>query len=249
MESTTWKNFEYHFWNEPLIPTSTVRYMPASLSLTLRESYEEGKRWYVAGEDRYPSITTLLSATDDEGQKSLHAWRRRVGTVEAERVSRTAAARGTQWHDFCDAFLTGKSVWRHLAQPQDTGMAAAIAKILNERIATVLLSESRIYSTQYQVAGRMDICAELTDGRLAVIDFKTGKKPKAGNRLANYALQATFYADALTEWLNRGPVETIVIVQLCPTVVVWQESSASLWREELQSRVALFKHRQSSQNT
>lgn len=240
MTTPDWQIHEYPFWNETAIPTSTIVYDPQSLQMTLSETYHDGKRWYTHDGERYPSITTLLSATDEEGQTALRQWRKRVGAVEADRVTRTAAGNGTRWHDFCEAFITGQPLWKYLHTPTDTPMAAAIGTLLNTRIRTVLVSESRIMSTRHKVAGRMDVCAELMDGRIAVIDFKTGKKPKSGNRVTNYGLQATFYADALTEWLGRGIIDTIVIVQLCPKMLVWQESSAALWRPLLETRIAQF---------
>ena len=240
MTTPEWLTHEYPFWTAAAIPASTVVYDPQPLRVTLTETYHDGKRWYTAQGQRYPSITTLLSTTDEEGQAALHKWRARVGPAEAERVSRTAATNGTRWHDFCEAYLMGKPVWSYVSDPSAPPMAAAIATLLNTKIRRVLVSESRLMSTRYQVAGRIDVCAELTDGRIAVIDFKTGKKPKSGNRLTNYGLQATFYADALTEWLNHGTVDTIVIVQLCPKMLLWQESSATYWRPALEERVAQF---------
>lgn len=240
MTSHEWHTYEYPFWNDAAIPASTIVYDPQPLQMTLSETYHDGKRWYTHDGERYPSITTLLSATDEEGQVALRKWRSRVGAAEAERVSRTATTNGTRWHDFCEAYMMGEPVWKYLSEPSAPPMAAAIATLLNARIRRVLISESRIMASRYKVAGRMDVCAELTDGRIAVIDFKTGKKPKTGNRLMNYALQATFYADALTEWLGRGTIDTIAIVQLCPKMLLWQESSAEYWRPQLEERVAQF---------
>jgi len=240
MTAQEWHTHEYPFWNEANIPASTIVYDPQPVRVTLSEAYHDGKRWYTSDGTRYPSITTLLSATDSEGQTALRQWRKRVGAAEADRVTKTAAGNGTRWHDFCESFIMGQPLWKYLKDPSDPPMAAAIATLLNTRIRTVLLSESRVLSTRHRVAGRMDVCAELTDGRIAVLDFKTGKKPKIGNRLVNYALQATFYADALTEWLGRGTIDTIVIVQLCPKLLVWQESSADAWRPLLEERVAQF---------
>lgn len=238
--SSSWSTQEHPFWMDNNVPAPTMRYTPASLSLTLTESYHDGKRWYRHDGQFYPSITTLLSATDEEGNKALAKWRSRVGHAEATRITTTAASAGTRWHNFCEAYLTGGVYWNHLANPQDRPMAAAIGRLLNTKIKNVILSESRIVSTKYGIAGRMDICAELMDGRLAVIDFKTGKKPKTGNRLTNYGIQAAFYAEALTEWLQRGILDTVVIVQLCPMMLLWQESSASVWIPQLEERVSKF---------
>ena len=103
-----------------------------------------------------------------------------------------------------------------------------------------MASETRVISKQYGIAGRMDMAVQLNDGRYAILDFKTGKKRKSGNRLDNYALQCTFYADALTEHWSYGIIDTIVIAQLLPDGIIWQETQPVLWRESLQSRVVAF---------
>lgn len=249
MTSSTWKYTEYPYWTATTIPLPSMTYAPASLPQMLKETYQHGKRWYTDGTDIYPSITTVLSETDEEGRASLTRWRKRIGHTEAEAVTKAAAAHGTKWHDFCEAYLTGKPIWSHIAQPQDRHMAAAIASMLNTHIKTVLLAETRVASREFKVAGRMDICAELTDGRIAVLDFKTGKKPKTGNRLENYGMQATFYASALTESLGCGEIDTIVIAQLCPLTLIWQESSAALFKSMLHARVTKFASQRTVQDS
>ena len=69
---------------------------------------KDGKRVYVtpAGHT-YPSITSILSA-NPEKKKSLARWRKRVGDVEANRISRTASARGTVVHKICEDYLNNE---------------------------------------------------------------------------------------------------------------------------------------------
>lgn len=235
-----WRTVEHPFWMDKDMPASTVQYAPETPRRTLTETTQDGRRWYVDEENatvRYPSITTVLRATDEEGRKALLRWRKNVGEAAAQKISESSAAHGTKWHNFCEAFLTNQP---YSVSPVDLPTATALAQLLNQRIRTVILSESRIASTRWGVAGRIDVCAELTDGRIAVIDFKTGQKPKSGNRLTNYALQATFYADALTECLQRPPITDLVVVQICPQLLLWQESQTSFWEETLSARIAAF---------
>lgn len=222
------------------VAAPTMRYAPVTVPVQLAESYQDGKRWYREHDVLYPSITTVLSATDQEGNKALREWRRRIGETEAQHIATTAARYGTNWHNFCEAFVTNRPVWSYLTTPTHHAIAATLTTVLNAQINTVFLSESQVVSRKYGIAGRMDICAELTDGRRAVIDFKTGKKPKEGNRLQNYGIQAAFYAEAVTELVDRGVVDTIVIVQICPSVVLWQESSVAPWIPLLSERITMF---------
>lgn len=235
-------NEEYSFVATPntVFPVSTIRYVPDNLTLTLTETYDKGSRWYLYDGQAYPSITTLISETDAEGKQALREWRLRVGMAESSRITKTAADNGTKWHNFCEAYVTGQSYWRYVTTPYDRTMASAIGRLLNDKIDTVILSESRVVSTSLGVAGRMDICAILRDGRVAVIDFKTGRKQKSGNRLQNYGIQACFYATALTEHLNRGRIEDIVIMQILPDALIWQESKASQFLPLLEERIRLF---------
>lgn len=218
------------------VPSSTITYAPINLPITITEQTVDGKRYYLYDGEYYPSITTLLDATDHDGRKALQEWQKNIGIDAASAITRAAANRGTRWHQFCEDFIMGQFHWSSLADPGDLQYAATIADVLNDRVDTVMASESRIVSTDYGVAGRMDVGAKLKTGRCAIIDFKTGRKEKTGTRLQNYALQTTFYADALTEWTGQ-PVDQIVIVQLLPDKILWQESEASLWRETLRQRV------------
>lgn len=224
------------------IPPSRVDYVPLACLIprAVTEVMRDGRRWYQYDGHLYPSISTLLSATDNEGQRSLKEWRKRVGTTKAAEITRTAAARGTRWHTFCEKFILREAIaWTVFTEPTDATYAAHVATILNQQIARVIATETRVVSTRYGVAGRLDMAVELPDGRAAILDFKTGSKQKHGNRLQNYALQATFYADALSEQRDV-PIETIVIAQLLPDAIVWQESHVSHWRSALQSRIASY---------
>jgi hypothetical protein len=206
--------------------------------VTVEETTKDGRRWYVMDEVFYPSITALLTATDREGATALEKWRSSVGHDRAAEVSKTAAARGVQWHTFCEQYVMGRTPhWSLMTNPTDAAYAASLAAVLNQQIAVVMASGMRIASKVYGVAGRMDLAVVLRDGRRAILDFKTGKKLKSGNRLENYAMQATFYADALTECNPSCIIDTIVIAQLLPDRIVWQESSPALWRDALMSRI------------
>ena len=59
----------------------------------------EGQRHYDVSNEKLPSVTTILSATQsDEKKESIAKWTARVGEDEAIRVRDTAASRGTNMH-------------------------------------------------------------------------------------------------------------------------------------------------------
>jgi len=221
-------------------PASTIQYDASWQTPDVQEVQRDGRRWYEFNNHLYPSISTVLSHTDVEGRAALTKWRKSVGESRAAQITQTAAARGTRWHTFCEKFVLREEIpWPLLTECADSVYATLIANVLNQQITRVLAVETRVASTHYKVAGRLDMAVELHDGRAAILDFKTGSKQKTGNRLENYALQATFYADALTEHMRR-PIETIVIAQLLPQAIIWQESTLTQWRPLLVDRIEQF---------
>ena len=67
-----------------------------------------GKRHYDVGEEKLPSVTTILSATQsDEKKKSLADWRASMGAQSADRIRDISAMRGTAMHRYLEAFIDG----------------------------------------------------------------------------------------------------------------------------------------------
>ena len=58
-------------------------------------AYYNGQRLYDIGNEKLPSVTTILSATESEEKKaSLARWRQSVGQKQSEIISREASSRG-----------------------------------------------------------------------------------------------------------------------------------------------------------
>lgn len=222
------------------IPSSTIRYQPLDTGITVTETTHEGRRWYVYNGQYYPSITTLLSATDSEGKKALREWRDKVGADAANAITKRAAGRGIQMHSIAEHFVQNDPIpWNLLTEPGDVSYAASLGHLLNQKVEEVFASETRVISTELGVAGRVDLGVLLRDGRRAILDFKTGAREKTGNRLNNYFKQITFYATALTELLKKN-VDTLVIVQLLPKEIKWQESTPEYWIDALRADIRQY---------
>ena len=72
-------------------------------------SIEDGYRKYSLGEEKLPSVTTILSATKSEEEKAALAnWRQRVGFKEANRIKTEASSRGTSMHSYIEDYLRGR---------------------------------------------------------------------------------------------------------------------------------------------
>ena len=72
-------------------------------------SFEDGYRKYLLGENKLPSVTTILGATKSEEEKAALAnWKERVGVKEAYRIKTEASLRGTSMHSYIEDYLRGR---------------------------------------------------------------------------------------------------------------------------------------------
>ena len=72
-------------------------------------SIEDGYRKYLLGDNKLPSVTTILSATKSEEEKAALAnWKERVGIKEANRIKTEASSRGTSMHSYIEDYLRGR---------------------------------------------------------------------------------------------------------------------------------------------
>jgi genome maintenance exonuclease 1 len=78
------------------------------------------------------------------------------------------------------------------------------------RINNIHYQEQALWSTQLNMAGRVDCIAEF-DGVLSVIDFKTSKKVKSHEDIEDYFWQTSAYA-LMYEELIGEPIHDLVII-------------------------------------
>ena len=167
----------------------------------------EGKRFYVTPKgNKYVSITSLLSNLSKD---SISQWRRRVGETEANKISRQASSRGTRVHNICESYIQNQVGILEDALPDAIDMFKSIVPFL-DRIDNIHVVEGALYSDDLGVAGRTDLIAEF-DGNLAVIDYKTSRKPKNWEMCQSYFMQGAFYAYAYEE-LTGTPLNNIIII-------------------------------------
>ena len=75
---------------------------------TQREKIE-GKRHYVFDQEKLPSVTTILDATQSaEKRESLAKWREKMGEENAARIVDESAARGTAMHKILEKYVLGE---------------------------------------------------------------------------------------------------------------------------------------------
>jgi hypothetical protein len=65
------------------------------------------ERHYSIDNQKLPSVTTILQATQSEEKKAILAkWKQNVGEIKADQIRDQAAARGTVMHRIIEGYLT-----------------------------------------------------------------------------------------------------------------------------------------------
>ena len=179
--------------------------------LELNKKETRGIRLYnLPNGEWVPSITSVTSFYN---RQIFVNWRKRVGIEEANRITKKATTRGTDFHEAAQAYLENRDmVWEDYL-PATRFMFHHATPYL-DRINNIHAIERTLYSEYYGLAGRVDCIAEY-DGELAVIDFKTSEKIKPEKWLENYFVQEMFYAAAYYE-LTQIPVKKLITIMVTP---------------------------------
>ena len=175
-----------------------------------------GDRHYVSDTgSSYPSMTTVLSI---RGKEAIYKWRKRVGNEEANRITKRATTRGTQFHSLMEQYflnqITDVEEFRANAMVKNPGVWYLFLEAiheLEEKIGKIYCIEDYLYSDEYGVAGAVDMIAEW-DGVISVIDFKTSNSEKKEEWIENYFIQGTGYAKMFTERTGISCDQLIIYV-------------------------------------
>ena len=179
--------------------------------LELKKKETPGCRLYELPSGQWvPSITSVTSFYN---RQIFIDWRKRVGIEEANRITKKATTRGTDYHEAAQAYLENRDlVWENYL-PATRFMFHHSTPYL-DKINNIHAIERTLYSEYYGLAGRVDCIAEY-EGELAVIDFKTSTKIKPEKWLENYFVQEMFYASAYYE-LTEIPVKKLITIMVTP---------------------------------
>jgi hypothetical protein len=159
--------------------------------------------------NRYPSVTTVISATSDT--KWLDEWKARVGEDEVRKVSAQAARRGTAIHELAENYLNNNPHYAKGHMPSNISTFGQIRPILDEHIGKIYGLEVPLYSDTLRVAGRVDCLAEW-DRQLSIIDFKTSKREKKKEDISGYFIQASAYAMMTFERTDMLPKQIVIVM-------------------------------------
>jgi len=161
---------------------------------------------------KLPSIT---SVTSHKNRQFFAEWRRKVGDVEADRITKVSTTRGTIFHKYTEDYLNNLQV-----APRDLNESISTswqmfesAKPYLDNINNIHALEAPLYSEYLGIAGRVDCIAEY-NGELAIVDFKTSGKQKKEEWIEHYFVQCVAYAYMYYERTGIE-VDKIVILQAC----------------------------------
>jgi hypothetical protein len=179
--------------------------------IELEKKEANGIRLYHLPDGQWvPSITSVTSFYN---RQIFIDWRKRVGLEEANRITKRATARGTDFHQVCQDYLENKKLnwddYQHLTKHMFFHAKPELDKINN-----IHAIERTLYSQYFGLAGRVDCIAEY-EGELAVIDFKTSDKIKPEAWIENYFVQEMFYASAYYE-MTGNPIKKLITLMVTP---------------------------------
>ena len=165
-------------------------YPPSTRSTT------DGLRTYDVGNEKLPSVTTILGKTKSlEAQESIARWQAKVGKEQATRIKEQAAARGTNLHMHLEKYILGEG---HL----DLTPEGKIAKAMSDTIISKGFNDlQEIWGSEVVIhypglyAGATDLVG-VYDYEDSIIDFKQSNKPKRKEWIDDYFMQLGAYAMA-----------------------------------------------------
>jgi genome maintenance exonuclease 1 len=220
------KNFLIEKYNELNGSKIIQKFNHVDIKLPLLERETiDGIRYYkVPDEEELLKLVSITSVTSHKNRQFFADWRKKIGEEKAEKITRQATSRGTDAHTLIENYLLNKDL------PEVQPLSEFLFKIAKSdlhRINNVYSLEGSLYSKVLGVAGTVDCIAEF-DGELAIIDFKTSKKPKPRDWIEHYFVQCVAYACMFYE-LTEIPVKKLVIIMACENgeCVVYEERDKS----------------------
>ena len=213
------------------------KHVDVDLPVLDRETID-GVRYYdVPGIEGYTKLVSITSVTSWINREIFRSWRARVGNEEADKVTKAATSRGTDMHTLTENYLLNEEL--PTVQPLSEFLFKQ-SKPQLDLINNIHAIEKPLYSLRLGVAGTVDCIAEY-EGELAVIDFKTSKKPKPRKWIDHYFVQCAAYACMLYE-MKEIPVKKFVIIMSCENgeVKVYEERNKAKYIKLLSEYIGEF---------
>ena len=198
----------------------------------------DGVRYYsIPDVEELIKLVSITSITSHFNRQIFINWRKKVGDVEADRITKAATTRGTNMHTLTEYYLKNDDLPE---VPPISEFLFKIAKGELNKINNIYALEGALYSKQLGIAGTVDCIAEY-NGELAIIDFKTSKKPKPREWVEHYFVQAMAYGCMLYEMKNIS-IKKLVIIMACENgeCVVYEETNKAKYIKLLSEYIRKF---------
>ena len=188
----------------------------------LEREHIDGVRYYkIPDEEQLIKMVSITSVTSHFNKEIFVKWRKRVGNEEADRITKAATGRGTDMHTLTEHYLKNEDLPKGLRPISDFLFKISKGKL--NKINNIYALEGPLYSKELGIAGTVDCIAEY-DGELAIIDFKTSKKPKPRDWIEHYFVQCMAYGCMLYEMTGIS-IKKLVIIMACENgeCVIYEE--------------------------
>ena len=204
----------------------------------LEREHIDGVRYYkIPDEEELIKMVSITSVTSHFNKEIFINWRKRVGNEEADKITKAATGRGTDMHTLTEHYLKNEDL------PEVRPISDFLFKIAKgklNKIDNIYALEGPLYSKELGIAGTVDCIAEY-DGELAIIDFKTSKKPKPRDWIEHYFVQCMAYGCMLYE-MKGIPIKKLVIIMACENgeCVIYEERDKAKYIKLLQQYITKF---------
>tara|TARA_B100001173_G_scaffold90159_1_gene77629 strand:+ start:921 stop:1601 length:681 start_codon:yes stop_codon:yes gene_type:complete len=198
----------------------------------------DGVRYYsVPDEEELIKLVSITSVTSHFNKEIFVNWRKKVGNEKADKITKAATKRGTDMHTLTEHYLKNDDLPE---VPPISDFLFKISKGKLKLINNIHALEGSLYSKELGIAGTVDCIAEY-DGELAIIDFKTSKKPKPREWVEHYFVQCMAYGCMLYE-LTGISIKKLVIIMACENgeCVIYEEYDKAKYIKLLSKYIKKF---------
>jgi len=181
-------------------------YPPSTRSTT------DGLRIYEVGEQKLPSVTTILDKTQSQEKiDSLKRWRERVGEDQASSIKRLSTSRGSNMHLHLEKHILGEGhvdlteEGKTAKQMADTIISKGLPDLSEIWGSEVVLFYPGLYAGQTDLVGTYDY-------EDSIIDFKSSNKMKRREWIEDYFLQLGAYAMAHNQVYGTQITQGVILM-------------------------------------
>lgn len=174
------------------------------------QTIRKNGRFYITPEGKqYPSMTTILGATAEK--EYLDEWRDKIGHSKADRITKLAAARGSNLHEIAELYVLGNPSYLDKAMPLGRKLFSQVKPFIDKHLGIVHGIEQALYSDQHKAAGRTDVIGVYRD-KLSIVDYKSSLQEKTEDWIQDYFVQGAGYGTLFNWMVPEFEIEQIVVL-------------------------------------